>query len=348
MQLDINLICRNSQARLQKTLDSLSNQTFTDFHVTVFDDASTDSTSEIVQEHIRRDSRFSYYRNPERLYIGNFQRAFQHGNAEFVMPKSADDHLEHSFIEKCLQRLESPDNVMVHAKADVLNTDDSLKQTYPDAAWLRIQQDNPFERALKLASTYTFAPAFWGIYRRSASARLQPFPFINGFDHIILCEMALYGKIDYVDEVLFHRHFGASPLADNAKKATLQGIRDLSQESCSADFSYLTPITSTIIGHIDMVRNVRIDEAMRPAFLTHLLSLLRGRFAPYLDQELPFLLAQRQGFLAVLRDNTVPVEMRLLLQKSLADQLLGTRMAIGDHSLAGDVADFYRDIAGAL
>jgi len=47
VQLDINLICRNNAANIGRTLASISAQTFSDFHVTVFDDASTDATPDI-------------------------------------------------------------------------------------------------------------------------------------------------------------------------------------------------------------------------------------------------------------------------------------------------------------
>ncbi|RXG24903.1 glycosyltransferase family 2 protein [Leeuwenhoekiella aequorea] len=47
-----------------ETLDSIKNQTYTDFKCLVTDDNSTDETKEVVTDFCKNDSRFSYHRKP--------------------------------------------------------------------------------------------------------------------------------------------------------------------------------------------------------------------------------------------------------------------------------------------
>lgn len=287
MSLDINLICRNNESGIQRTLDCLSEQTYGDFRVLVIDDASTDATPDIVRKHARKDKRFAYTRNDNRLYIGNFQRAFWEGDAEFVMPKSSDDWIAPTYIEKCLAVLKAdPEKVLCHTASSVVGEDGQDKHIYENTHFLRILDDDPYVRSLKAAALYTFAPCFWGVYRRSAVSKLAPIEYCNGFDHITICELGLYGKMDYVDELLFRRSKGASPLSHNAKLATKHSIRDLGLDQITSDFSYITPITTMIIGYFRMATIARIPDNFRAVYINRLTALLSERYGSQVIKEI--------------------------------------------------------------
>lgn len=327
--VDINLICRNNEERIKQTLESISAQTYEDFRVLVIDDASSDATPDIVHEHIKQDKRFAYTRNDCRLYIGNFQRAFWEGDAPFVMPKSADDHIDKTYLEKCMARLqEGPELVMCHTASEVIGEGGKPPKPYPDKCNLRILDESSFTRALKMAATYTFAPSYWGVYRREAVAKLAPISYCNGFDHIVMCELALYGKTDYVDEILFHRSKGGSPLAHNAKIATLPHIRDLSIETLTADFSYLTPVVTMILGHIEMARIARIDETKRPVFITGLTSVLADRFQNEVRREVTYLLEQMPAFLSLLSKTQIDHMVRSVYARELFYYFSGIELVL--------------------
>lgn len=325
MIIDINLICRNNEEKIQQTLESVSEQTFEAFRVLIIDDGSTDATPDIVKKHMKRDTRFKYTRNDCRLYVGNFQRAFWEGDSEFIMPKSSDDLIDKTYIEKCLSRLnEDPELAMVHTGSDVIGENGNINRQYAKNTYLRFLENDPIVRALKLANTYTFSPCYWGVYRRKFVSKLAPILYCGGFDHIVLCELALYGKLDYVDEVLFHRSKGGAPLTENAKMATLNHIRDLSLTSSTADFSYITPLLTMIIGHIEMARLVRLQENQRGFFIKSLINVLVNRFKSRLDIELQILSANTSNFEHFLEKSAVDP----LVQKIFAHALFHYLTAI--------------------
>ncbi len=51
----------NTEKYLRQCLDSILNQTYTNFEVLLVNDGSTDSTGMICQEYVENDSRFRYF-----------------------------------------------------------------------------------------------------------------------------------------------------------------------------------------------------------------------------------------------------------------------------------------------
>ncbi len=50
----------NASKYIQLTIQSILNQTFTDWEYLIFDDGSTDNTKELVQEFVAKDKRIIY------------------------------------------------------------------------------------------------------------------------------------------------------------------------------------------------------------------------------------------------------------------------------------------------
>ncbi len=76
--VSIGIPVYNGGKYLEETLDSILNQTFTDFEVIVSDNASTDNTREIVEAYAAKDPRVRYYRNAENIGAApNYNRTFE-------------------------------------------------------------------------------------------------------------------------------------------------------------------------------------------------------------------------------------------------------------------------------
>ena len=90
----------NEAARLPDCLERLSAQTFADFEVLIFDNASTDATGEIAQAVCARDPRFSYVRQPtNRGAIGNFNDVLRAARSRYFLWRAADDSADADYLE---------------------------------------------------------------------------------------------------------------------------------------------------------------------------------------------------------------------------------------------------------
>ncbi len=74
--ISIILCTYNGEKFLQAQLDSLLKQTYENIEILIFDDASSDSTTQIVARYAQLHSSISLYNNGQRLgFIGNFEQA---------------------------------------------------------------------------------------------------------------------------------------------------------------------------------------------------------------------------------------------------------------------------------
>ncbi len=98
----------NGAAFLAEALENLRLQTFTDFQVLVFDNASTDATAEIVDRFVSTDARFAYHRNDHNIgAVPNFQAVLQAANSPYFLWRAADDVSDLNYLETLYRLLES-------------------------------------------------------------------------------------------------------------------------------------------------------------------------------------------------------------------------------------------------
>ena len=100
MTISIALAAYSGERFIRQQLDSILNQTLSDFEVIVCDDCSTDNTLRILQEYASKDARFKVYQNAENLgFKKNFEHILSLCKGEFIAFCDQDaiwepDHLE--------------------------------------------------------------------------------------------------------------------------------------------------------------------------------------------------------------------------------------------------------------
>jgi hypothetical protein len=285
--VDINLISHNNAATIGATIDSLLAQTWPELSIILIDNCSTDGTLDILRERAGRDRRLRLVAN--RCNVGqaaNCQRAFWFGQGDFVMPKSADDLIAPDFVAKIMRvLLGHPDCAMCHAAGLVFNDAMRVEYLYPPEHALNAVGDDPLARAGAVMSHYTSAPSFWGIYRRAASEQLSSIRQRAGWDHVLLAELALYGEIRHVPEVLFWRRGGGAPVLRSARASTEQAARGLPLDGILAEQRWRTPLITTAYGHIEAFAVARLDEGQRVALMAMVPRIFRARWLARMRHE---------------------------------------------------------------
>lgn len=91
----------NCEKFILEFVECLNNQIMHDFETIFIDDCSDDGTSELLQKEIVSESRYSYYRNTERMgaaYSRN--RGIEMSKAPYILCLDADDRFEPDLIEQ--------------------------------------------------------------------------------------------------------------------------------------------------------------------------------------------------------------------------------------------------------
>ena len=89
----------NREELVGYTIQSVLNQTFTDFEIIVSDNCSTDGTAKVVQKH--GDARVKYVRTPRHMVIAdNWEFARSHASGDLIIMLGDDDALLRSALER--------------------------------------------------------------------------------------------------------------------------------------------------------------------------------------------------------------------------------------------------------
>lgn len=97
--ISIGLPVYNGAKHLEAALDSLLNQSFSDFEIIISDNASTDDTQSICERYASRDSRIKYFRQIENIGApGNFRFVYEQAGSQLFKWMAHDDWVDPDWL----------------------------------------------------------------------------------------------------------------------------------------------------------------------------------------------------------------------------------------------------------
>lgn len=126
IKVSVILTSYNHAKYLHEAIDSVLNQTYSDFELIIWDDASTDGSWEIINSY--SDPRIRAYRNDANQRGGNIRRALSQGiNGEYIAIQHSDDLWEPLKLEKQVAFLhENPQIGAVFTNVLIINENGML------------------------------------------------------------------------------------------------------------------------------------------------------------------------------------------------------------------------------
>jgi len=118
----------NAAPYLSESIESILNQTLTNFEFIIIDDASTDSSWKIIKSYARRDSRIRIYRNRLNLGVSTTSNiAISFARCKYLARMDADDISTPDRLEKQYKYLKSnPKTVIVGAQCTIINQNNQV------------------------------------------------------------------------------------------------------------------------------------------------------------------------------------------------------------------------------
>ena len=208
-KLSIGLAVRNGGHLVERCIETVLSQDFTDLELVVCDNVSDDGTIEILEKYKRADPRFKL--NLNQVNIGsheNMRRVLDLSLGAFFRWISADDWLEPKCLSKCMNALESRSDAVGVTTWFNIHTSDGTTR-YEEYRGEFPESPDPgrrFERMLWFfhAGDAKYDPVY-GMYRRHYLARTRfPYPS-QRTDWLVAAELALLGPIIHVNERLANR-----------------------------------------------------------------------------------------------------------------------------------------------
>jgi glycosyltransferase involved in cell wall biosynthesis len=153
---------------LEETLQSILNQTLTDFELIISDNASTDRTGAIAEAYAERDKRIRYYRSEKNMGAGwNIRRVYELATGKYFKQAAADDLLEPDFLRRCVEILESdPGYVVAYAGTKEVDENGSFIKNYVTP--MKPDSVDPVARFREMLLISSWCYQIFGVMRLSA------------------------------------------------------------------------------------------------------------------------------------------------------------------------------------
>jgi glycosyltransferase involved in cell wall biosynthesis len=128
----------NHAPYLRQRLESIFNQTYTDFEVILLDDASTDSSRDILAEYASRSNvRTEFNEANSGVPFRQWNKGVSMAQAEYVWIAESDDYAEPEFLAMMVERLDANPSAGLACCGTHIECDDPamLKLMMPGPAW---------------------------------------------------------------------------------------------------------------------------------------------------------------------------------------------------------------------
>jgi glycosyltransferase involved in cell wall biosynthesis len=211
----------NRPKGLERTLQCILGQSYSNLQVIVSDNCSTDQeVLPLLQQYAAKDNRLRYVvQETNRSIVPNFQFLLDQATGEYFMWAADDDSWAPNFIEVCVEAMQNNPGVVL------CMTD--LELTFADGSSRAAKLNRSFMQRGLMARSFQFVKStaenkyfFCGLYRTSL---VKDIVFHNswGGDHLFLYEALSKGTFLYIPgkSVFYYFRGGSSKAMDSVRKA---------------------------------------------------------------------------------------------------------------------------------
>jgi len=111
----------NAEKYIKEAIESILNQTYSDFEFIIIDDGSSDNTPNIIEEYANKDGRIVYLANEENKGISYTRnRGLAAAKGKYIAVMDADDIAEVERFEKQVEYMEENEDIGVLGSAHII------------------------------------------------------------------------------------------------------------------------------------------------------------------------------------------------------------------------------------
>lgn len=204
-KIDILLATYNGKKYIKEQLESILNQTYTNFNLLISDDKSTDNTVEILKEYERKDNRVKIFIQEKNVgYIKNFEFLLKQVESDYYMLSDQDDVWLPEKVYKSYNKLVNENLDLIFCDLEVV--DKELNTIYNSMfKFLKIDKRLKKYNDYRLIYLDNCATGCTIISRKKFLDLILPLPSTTKFlvhDYWIALVISMHGKFSYIDEPL--------------------------------------------------------------------------------------------------------------------------------------------------
>ncbi|MGI8654648.1 MAG: glycosyltransferase [Pyrinomonadaceae bacterium] len=257
--VSIGMPVYNGERYLRAAIDSLLAQDYSDFELTISDNASEDKTEAICREYAARDPRIRYYRAEKNMgAVWNFNRVFELSRGEYFMWAAFDDLRDPQYIEQCVNALEKhPAAVLCCTDVQVIDEEGREVDESIVSRGIRPIGATRRERVSALARAI-FWYDIYGLIRSRALAQTRMALPVWGFDVILVLELCLLGEVIAIPKKLFLYRFFLKKTNEDLAKSIVPTIAEHRAASASWSFFALEMARSVWLAPLRFSEKIKL------------------------------------------------------------------------------------------
>lgn len=229
-KVDILLATYNGENYIKEQLDSILNQTYTDFRLLISDDMSTDGTYKILKDYEKKDERITVFKQEKNLgVVSNFEFLLSKVQNKYYAFSDQDDIWNNDKLEKTISKLEKENADLVFTDLEVV---DNNKNTIYKSYWElkefkdKILKYNSFE-ALYLNNYVTGCTI---VAKADTIKKCLPLPKTSKFvlhDYWMALIISQSGKIVFLEEPTIKYRQHKNNKVGSKKKSETMNFKDI-------------------------------------------------------------------------------------------------------------------------
>lgn len=228
--IDILMATYNGEKYIEEQIQSILNQTYSEFNLIISDDCSEDNTVSLVRGLAASDKRIKLIENLTNVgYIRNFEKLLLASKADYIMFADQDDVWLEDKVEKSFAFLKETKSDLIYTDLKVV--DEKLNVLF-----------DSFNREMKIfpkrVKTYNdlfhrnYATGNTILFSANMKKHILPFVELKTYEYIhdwyILIECMYHGKVSYLDEALIlYRQHGNNQIGATKEKNKNKRFIDL-------------------------------------------------------------------------------------------------------------------------
>ncbi len=157
MKISIIVASYNYGQYLRETLDSILEQTYTDWEAIVVDDGSKDQSVDIIKEYVAKDSRIKFFRHPNGENRGLSQTVklgVEKAQGEYIAFCESDDYWKTNALVRHLEVLEKYSEVAFSCSMVEMEGDDEERKAWYGKYWQKVGKSFPTDEEPVPADIY--------------------------------------------------------------------------------------------------------------------------------------------------------------------------------------------------
>ena len=125
--VSVIMSAKDSEGTISKSIESIEKQTYENIEFLIIDDASTDSTYELICDYANKDKRIKTFKNENNIGLTkSLNKLIPLTNGSYIARQDADDYSEADRINLQIQHIESFKLDASTTRANVLNSNKKI------------------------------------------------------------------------------------------------------------------------------------------------------------------------------------------------------------------------------